>query len=203
NLENLQAEMQASTKTKKSSLQLILDGLQAIIGITIAAGALNIFLVPNHFFDGGITGISLLTHEIYGYDLGLIIPLFNLPLIILSYFIVNKGFAQRTFMCVLLLGIILQIMPTRVATEDKLLISIFGGAFLGIGIGLIMRLGAALDGIEVLALYTIKKTSFSISEVILAINILIFSLAAFNFGIETALYSILTYFTATRCIDYV
>ena len=88
-------------------------------------------------------------------------------------------------------------------TADKLLISIFGGAFLGIGIGLVMRVGAALDGIEVIALYTLKRTSFTITEIILGINILIFSIAAFQFGIETALYSILTYFTATRCIDYV
>jgi uncharacterized membrane-anchored protein YitT (DUF2179 family) len=95
------------------------------------------------------------------------------------------------------------LLPDVALTSDKLLISIFGGVFLGIGIGLIMRAGAALDGIEVLALYTLKRTSFTISEIILGINILIFSIAAFKFGIETALYSVLTYFAATRCIDYV
>ncbi|MFW1466512.1 YitT family protein, partial [Vibrio parahaemolyticus] len=84
-------------------------------------------------------------------------------------------------------------------THDKLLISIFGGAFLGTGIGLVMRAGAALDGIEVFALYTLKRTSFTITEIILAFNTLIFIVAAFKFNIETALYSILTYFTATRC----
>lgn len=84
-----------------------------------------------------------------------------------------------------------------------LLVTIFGGVFLGIGIGLVMRAGAALDGIEVLALYTLKRTSFTISEIILGLNVLIFSIAAFKFGIETALYSILTYFAATRSIDYV
>jgi uncharacterized membrane-anchored protein YitT (DUF2179 family) len=88
-------------------------------------------------------------------------------------------------------------------TDDKLLISIFGGAFLGIGVGLIMRTGAALDGIEVLAVYTLKRTSFTITEIILGINIIIFTIAGFRFGIQTALYSVLTYFTATRCIDYV
>ena len=88
-------------------------------------------------------------------------------------------------------------------TSDKLLISIFGGVFMGIGVGLVMRAGAALDGMEVLALYTLKKTSFTITEIILGFNILIFSVAAFKFGIETALYSILTYFAATRSIDYV
>jgi uncharacterized membrane-anchored protein YitT (DUF2179 family) len=97
----------------------------------------------------------------------------------------------------------LLLIPNYAVTEDKLLISIFGGVFLGIGIGLIMRTGAALDGIEVLAVYTLKRTSFTISEIILGINILIFTIAAFKYGIETALYSVLTYFTATRCIDYV
>ena len=111
--------------------------------------------------------------------------------------------AIRTFLSVILLGLCLTLLPEMAITSDKLLISIFGGAFLGIGIGLIMRAGAALDGIEVLALYTLKRTSFTISEIILGINVLIFAIAAFKFGVETALYSILTYFTATRCIDYV
>ncbi|MGL6069563.1 MAG: YitT family protein, partial [Sediminibacterium sp.] len=104
---------------------------------------------------------------------------------------------------VILLGICLKWLPELSLTHDKLLISIFGGAFLGTGIGLVMRAGAALDGIEVFALYTLKRTSFTITEIILAFNTLIFIVAAFKFNIETALYSILTYFTATRCIDYV
>jgi uncharacterized membrane-anchored protein YitT (DUF2179 family) len=104
---------------------------------------------------------------------------------------------------VVLLAICLLVLPNVAITSDKLLISIFGGVFLGIGIGLIMRAGAALDGIEVLALYTLKRTSFTITEIILAINVMIFGIAAFKFGVESALYSILTYFAATRCIDYV
>ena len=118
-------------------------------------------------------------------------------------FSVGRRFAFRTLMSVILLGVCLWLLPNVALTNDKLLISIFGGVFLGIGIGLVMRAGAALDGIEVLAIYTLKKTSFTITEIILGINILIFTIAAFQFGIETALYSILTYFAATRSIDYV
>ena len=110
---------------------------------------------------------------------------------------------MRTILSVVLLGIALLLIPDYPTTTDKLLISVFGGAFLGIGIGLLMRTGAALDSIEVLAVYTLKKTSFTITEIILGINIIIFTIAGFRFGVETALYSILTYFTATRCIDYV
>ncbi len=179
------------------------DILLTVFGVTIAGIALKLFLVPNHFFDGGVTGFSLLVHEIYGFNLGLVILLLNLPLIVVSYFSIGKRFAGRTLVCVLLLGICLLLIPNYALTADKLLICIFGGAFLGIGVGLIMRTGAALDGIEVLAVYTLKRTSFTITEIILGINIIIFSIAAFRFGIETALYSIITYFTATRCIDYV
>lgn len=183
--------------------QLIQDFILMVLGVTIAGVALKLFLVPNHFFDGGVTGISLLVHEIYHFNLGLVILLLNLPLIIISYFSIGKRFAYRTLLSVALLGVSLLLIPNYATTEDKLLISIFGGAFLGIGIGLIMRTGAALDGIEVLAVYTLKRTSFTISEIILAINIVIFTIAGFRFGLNTALYSILTYFTATRCIDYV
>lgn len=181
----------------------IQDAVFILSGVIIASFALKEFLVPNHFFDGGITGLSLLTHEIYHFNLGIIILLFNLPLVAISYFSVGKSFAIKTLLSVILLGVCLVVIPGYAVTSDKLLISIFGGVFLGIGIGLVMRAGAALDGIEVLALYTLKRTSFTITEIILGINILIFTIAALKFGVETALYSILTYFAATRSIDYV
>lgn len=181
----------------------LMDLVFVVVGILIAGVALKGFLVPNHFFDGGITGISLLVHEVYGFNLGLVILVLNLPLIAVSYYSVGKRFAFRTLASVILLGVCLLLLPSFALTADKLLICIFGGVFLGIGIGLVMRAGAALDSIEVLALYTLRRTSFTITEIILGINIIIFSIAAFRFGIETALYSILTYFAAARSIDYV
>lgn len=198
-----QIEDQLGKKKPNRNKAYLQDALLMLAGTLLASAALKGFLVPNHFFDGGITGISLLTHEIYHFNLALIIILFNLPLVVVSYFTVGKRFAGRMLTSVLLLGAFLHFIPAIPLTADKLLISIFGGAFLGIGVGLVMRAGSALDGIEVLALYTLKRTSFTISEIILGINILIFAGAAFNFGIETALYSVLTYFSATRCIDYV
>jgi uncharacterized membrane-anchored protein YitT (DUF2179 family)/predicted metal-dependent HD superfamily phosphohydrolase len=202
-LQSLQAKLDTSFLHKAAPLEWVQDIVMTILGVLIAGTALKLFLVPNHFFDGGITGISLLVHEIYGFNLGLVILILNIPLIAAAYFTVGQKFALRTLLNVVLLGVCLLIIPDYAVTADKLLICIFGGAFLGIGSGLIMRVGAALDGIEVLALYALKRTSFTITEIILAINILIFGIAAFVFGIETALYSIITYFTATRCIDYV
>ena len=205
NLQQLKLKLENTFSPHKSEkpLEIIQDILSMVFGVGFAGYALKGFLVPNHFFDGGITGISLLVHELYKFNLGLVIIVLNLPFITVSYFSVGRRFSLRMLSSVILLAICLMLLPDVAITSDKLLISIFGGAFLGIGIGLIMRAGAALDGIEVLALYTLKRTSFTITEIILGINILIFSIAAFQFGIETALYSIFTYFAATRSIDYV
>ena len=204
NLETIEKTIINTTiEHKKSLRETVQETIQMISGVTIAGFALKGFLVPNHFFDGGITGISLLVHELYHFNLNIVIFIFNLPLIAVSYITVGKRFAFRTLLSVILLGFCLWLLPEVPMTSDKLLISIFGGVFLGIGVGLVMRAGAALDGIEVLALYTLKKTSFTITEIILGLNIMIFSLAALKFGIESALYSILTYFAATRSIDYV
>lgn len=179
------------------------DSFLIMFGVLIAGFALKGFLVPNLFFDGGLTGISLLIHELYHFNLAYVIIAINLPFIITSYYTVGKRFAYKTFVAVLLLGLCLLLISYPTITSDKLLISIFGGVFLGLGIGLTMRAGCALDGIEVLALYTLKRTSFTITEIILGINIIIFAIAAFQFGVETALYSVLTYFAASRMIDYV
>ncbi len=203
NILYLEQNSQLLKERKPHLIERLQEIVSVFFGVIIAAFALNSFLVPNHFFDGGITGISLLVHEVYHLNLAMIIVLFNLPLIIISYFTVSKSFALKTFLCVLFLGLCLWQIPSFDITHDKLIVAIFGGAFLGIGVGLVMRAGAALDGIEVLALYTLKKTSFTITEIILGINIIIFSIAAFKFGIETSLYSVLTYFAATKTIDYV
>jgi len=185
------------------SAAVIRDTVYVIAGILFCGFALKGFLVPNQFFDGGITGISLLVHEIYHVNIAYVIVLANLPLIILGAFQVNKKFAIKTLLCVILLGICLLYVPYPTITSDKLLVSIFGGVFMGIGIGLSMRGGCALDGIEVLALYTLRRSSFTISEIILGINIVIFLIAAVHLGLPTALYSILTYYTASRTITFV
>jgi uncharacterized membrane-anchored protein YitT (DUF2179 family)/predicted metal-dependent HD superfamily phosphohydrolase len=196
----------AKQKNKKKSFAIsrwVSDGIFIIIGVLLAAFSLKGFLIPNGFFDGGITGISLLISEITKRDISWIIMVANLPFIIICIYAVNFEYALKTFFCILLLSLCLFFFPHYSITSDKLLVSIFGGFFLGAGIGLTMRAGCAIDGIEILALYTWKKTSFTITEIILAINIIIFGIAAFRFGIEVALYSMLTYFTATRTVDYV
>ncbi|HEX8021135.1 YitT family protein [Mucilaginibacter sp.] len=183
--------------------EILKDVVTVIIGILFCGFALKGFLVPNSFFDGGVTGISLLIHELYHINIAFVIIAANIPFIIMGMFQVNKTFALKTFACVIALGICLLYVPYPVITSDKLLVSIFGGVFMGLGVGLSIRGGCALDGIEILALYTLKRSSFTISEIILGINIIIFLIAAVELGLPTALYSILTYYTASRTISFV
>lgn len=182
---------------------IIQDTIYIVLGILFSAFAMKSFLVPNHFLDGGVTGISLLGHEVFHWNLGLLLILTNLPFIVLGAYQVSKGFAVKTAIAVVGLAIALQYGEFPTITSDNLLVSIFGGFFLGLGIGLAMRGGCAIDGLEVLALYTLKKTSFTITEVIMAMNIVIFLSAGIHFGLETALYAMLTYYIAMRTIDYV
>lgn len=182
---------------------LIQDSIYIILGIFFSAFAMKSFLVPNHFIDGGVTGLSLFGHEVFHWNLGLLIIFTNLPFIIMGAYQIGKGFAIKTSIAVLGLALVMQFVPFPELTKDNLLVSMFGGFFLGLGIGLAMRGGCAIDGIEVLALYTLKKTSFTITEVILAMNVVLFICAGFYFDIETALYAMLTYYIAMRTIDYV
>ena len=180
------------------------DTLYTITGTLVSGFALKSFLIPNNFLDGGVTGVSLLIHDLYTkIPIAWLIVIINVPFIIAGAYHVNKKFAIKTFACVLCMGLCIAFIPYPVITSDKLLVSLFGGFFLGIGIGLAMRGGCALDGIEVLALYTLKRSSFTISEIILGLNVIIFLIAALKLGLETALYSMLTYYAASRTIDYV
>lgn len=195
----------ATHHNKLNTIEILQDAVFIFFGVALASVAINFFLLPNQFIDGGVTGIYLLIQGTHHVSPLFIIPL-NLPFIILSYFSVSKRFAFLTFLSIILLGLCMYFFHSvhvSLFSGDKLLMSIFGGVFLGMGIGFVMRAGAALDGIEVLALYTLKRTSFTITEIILGINIIIFAIAAYVFSIETALYSVLTYFAATRTIDYV
>jgi uncharacterized membrane-anchored protein YitT (DUF2179 family) len=189
--------------TKSNFQQNLKDLLYVVLGVLFCGFALKGFLVPNQFFDGGVTGISLLIHEIYHINIAYVIIVANIPFIIAAYYQVNFKFAIKMFISIILLGVCILFVPFDPITSDKLLVSIFGGVFMGIGIGLAIRGGCALDGIEVLALYTVKRSSFTISEIILGINIVIFVIAAFHLGLQTALYSVLTYYTASRTISFV
>lgn len=207
NLAALESQVAIKNKTKKhykfSLFKSWQDAVLILLGVIIAGFGLKGFLVPNDFFDGGISGVSLLIHKIFRFNLAYVVALANLPFIILGKVIVDYSFAIKTAICIALLSICIYVIPYPTITSDKVLVSIFGGFFLGIGNGLIMRAGSSIDGIEILALFTRRKTDFTTSEIILAINFIIFLIAAIMFGVSTAMYSMITYFTASRTVDYV
>ena len=177
--------------------------LQIFVGAGMAVFAMKGFMIPNRFMDGGVTGISLLLHEAFRINISLLMIVFNLPFIFLGYQKIGKTFAIQTTLAVIILSLGLQFTDIQPVTTDKLLIAIFGGILIGTGVGLVIRIGGVIDGAEVIAVFTRRRTGFSNSEIIMLFNTFIFAGAAFHFGLETAMYSLITYFAATRATDYV
>ena len=177
--------------------------LYIILGTGLAVLAMKGFMIPNRFLDGGVTGISILLHEIFHINISILVIALNLVFVYLGYRNIGKTFAVQTCIAILLLAAGLLIIDINPITKDKLLIAIFGGLLMGSGVGLVIRGGGVIDGAEVIAVFTRRKTGFSNSEIIMLINCIIFAVAALQFGIETAMYSIITYFTATRATNYV
>ncbi len=181
----------------------IKDILLLTAGIASAAFGLESFLMPNQFIDGGATGISLLISELTPMPLYLLLVLINIPFVFLGYRMMGKAFAIKTALAITGLAICLATFHFPEVTHDKLLVSVFGGFFLGAGIGFSVRGGGVIDGTEVLAIYLSRKLSTTIGDIIIIINILIFSAAAYLLSVETALYSLITYLSASRTLDFI
>lgn len=195
-------------KVKKDSIQWahIVSAknlIQTLLGVSLAVLAMRGFMIPNRFLDGGITGISILFHEMFHWDISMLTIILNIPFVYLGYRRIGKTFAVQTILAIILLSLGLSLIHIQAITTDKLLIAIFGGLTMGAGVGLILRSGGVIDGSEVIAVFTKRKTGFSSNEIILLFNAIIFTIAATQFGLETAMYSLITFFTATRATDYV
>ncbi len=172
-------------------------------GIFMATIGLKSFLFPNHFLDGGAMGISLLLHLSTEFDLSIFIVIINLPFILIGAKQISKDFALKSTLAILILAILVHFIELKCVTNDKLLISIFGGFFLGAGIGLTIRGGAVIDGTEVLAITVSRKSTLTVGDFIAILNILIFGVAVFVTNIETAMYSMLTYISASKTVDFI
>ena len=179
------------------------DLVLLLLGALSAGFGLKGFLLPNDFVDGGATGISLLINTTTDISLSLLLILVNIPFVILGYQQIGKSFVIKTGLAIGILALVVAFFPYPVITSDKLLISVFGGFFLGMGIGLAVRGGGVLDGTEILAIFISRRSSLTIGDVILVLNVIIFSVAAYLLGIETALYAMLTYLAASKTIDFI
>ncbi|WP_430468289.1 YitT family protein [Winogradskyella ouciana] len=174
-----------------------------LIGVTAATVAIKGFMIPNHFLDGGLLGISILLHEIYHIDVWIPLLLLNIPFVFMGYRKIGKNFAVHALVALILLGAALNLIPVPAITKDHFLVAAFGGVFVGLGIGFVIRSGGVIDGLEVIAEYTNKQLGFSTAEIIIAINTTIFLIIAFFLGLDKAMYSIITFFTAVKVSDYI
>ncbi len=185
------------------TLNWIKDILFLLMGAIAAAFGLESFLLPNRFIDGGVTGVSLLITEVTDFPLSWLIIIVNLPFLVLGYRVISFNFMLKSAISIGLLALLLAIVDFPEVTKDSLLVAVFGGFFLGAGIGLSIRGGGVLDGTEVLAIFLSRKLGLKIGDLIIIINIFIFLAAAYLLSIESALYSMLAYLAASRTLDFV
>lgn len=188
---------------KRSALQMARDSVLILLGIFSAAFGLEGFLLPSNFIDGGATGISLLITEVTSLPLPIILILVNIPFLVLGFQVVNRQFAIKAALSITSLAIVISLIKFPQVTDDKLLVAVFGGFFLGAGIGLSIRGGSVLDGTEVLAIFFSRNFKTTIGDIIIIINILVFLSAAYLLSVEVALYSMLTYLSASKTLDFV
>lgn len=193
--------------SKATSAQIVVRELKntVLIGLGILSAGMGLegFLLSSRFIDGGVIGISMLTADLFGLPLAVLLLVINVPFVLLGYRQIGLLFAIKSALAIGGLSLCLTLIKYPDVTPDKLLTAVFGGFFIGAGIGLAIRGGAVLDGTEVAALLISKKSHlFKVADVILLLNIIIFSVAAFFLGVELAMYSVLTYIAASKTIDF-
>lgn len=194
---------QAAKKLRKHILKLARDYTLLLLGVFSAGFGLKGFLLPNGFIDGGVMGISLLVNHETSIPLSYLIIGINIPFLIMGMKQISRIFSLKSLAAIIALAIVVAVVPYKMVTDDKILVAVFGGFFLGGGIGMAIRGGAVIDGTEVLAIYLSKKISLTVGDFILIFNVIIFSVAAWLLSMTIALYSILTYLVASKTVDFI
>lgn len=197
------AMAKAFREAKINVLRWVKDILLISAGITSAAFGLESFLLPSNFIDGGATGIALLAGENSKLPLQVWLVIINIPFVFIGYKTLGKVFAFKAASAIIGLALCVTFVHFPSVTHDKLLVSVFGGFFLGAGIGLAVRGGAVLDGTEVVAIFISRKLGTTIGDIIIIFNVVIFGVAAYLMNIETALYSMITYLAASKTVDFI
>ena len=188
---------------KINTFRQMKDIMLITAGIFSAAFGFKGFLLTNHFIDGGATGISLLISALTQVPLYILLIAVNIPFIILAYIVMNRNFAIKTAMAISGLALVVATVHFPNVTDDNILVAAFGGFFLGAGIGLSIRGGAVIDGTEVLAIFLSRKLGTTIGDIIILINVIIFSTAAYFLSIDIAMYSLITYLAASKTLDFI
>ena len=189
---------------RNKKVQTTMNFIAILLGCLIAALAIECFLIPNTILDGGITGISIIIHKVFKLPLSILVIVLNIPFIYIGYRNLGKQFLVRTMYSMIMFSIFIDLFENfQPFTNEILLATVFGGGILGIGVGLVIHFGGCVDGTESVAIVVSKKTSFSVGQIVLMFNLFVFSIAGFIFGIDRALYSLLTYIITFKVIDVV
>lgn len=192
------------SRIKNKTARDIISFIMLTIGTVVAAAALECFLIPNTILDGGVTGISIIIYKLFGFPLGLLVLLLNIPFIYVGFRNLGKHFLFRTIYSMVCFSIFLsffELVPA--ATEEILLAIVFGGGLLGVGVGIVIHFGGCVDGTESVAIVISKRTNLSVGQVVLGFNLIIYTVAGFIFGFDRAMYSLLTYIVTFKIIDLV
>lgn len=191
-------------KLKTKKYQTLINFLMLTLGSIIGAFALETILIPNTILDGGVTGISIIISKLTSIPLSILVLILNIPFVYIGYKNMGKGFLMRAVYSMVLFSLSLSYFAYFDTLIDTILLAtVYGGALLGLGVGLVIHAGGCVDGTESVALVISKKTSLSVGQVVLIFNLIIYFVAGFIFGIDRALYSLLTYFITYKVIDLV
>lgn len=182
----------------------IISYIVIIFGAALAAFSLDTLLLPNTILDGGINGISIIISKLTSISLSILVLILNIPILLFGYKKIGKEFLIKSIYAMVIFAILLKIFDIiNPITDEMLLATVFGGALLGIGVGIVMKFGGCLDGTETISIILSKKTNLSVGQIILLFNLVIYSIAGYVFGVDRALYSILTYFISYKLIDII
>ncbi len=192
------------SRIKDRTTRDVVSFVLLMIGTIISAFALECCLIPNIILDGGVTGISIIIYKLFNLPVSLLVLILNIPFVYIGYKNLGKNFLYRTIFSMICFSLFLSVFEDFAPlVDDKLLATVFGGALYGLGVGIVIKFGGCVDGTESVAIVISKKTSFSVGQIVLIFNLVIFTIAGFIFGINRALYSLLTYFITSKVVDLV
>lgn len=192
------------SKIKNKTTRNLVSYILLTIGAVISALALECFLIPNTILDGGITGISIILFKLFKVPVSLLVLILNIPFVFIGYKNLGKHFLYRTIYSMVIFSLFLSYFENVTPfVDDILLATVFGGALYGIGVGMVIHFGGCVDGTESVAIVISKKTSFSVGQIVLFFNLIIYTVAGFIFGVDRALYSLLTYVITSKVVDFV
>ena len=191
-------------KIKNKTTRDLVSYVLLTLGAIISALALECFLIPNTILDGGITGISIILFKLFTIPVSLLVLVLNIPFVFVGYKNLGKHFLHRTIYSMIIFSFFLSYSENVTPfVDDILLATVFGGALYGIGVGMVIHFGGCVDGTESVAIVISKKTSFSVGQIVLFFNLIIYTVAGSIFGVDRALYSLLTYFITSKVVDFV